>query len=84
MPRPRTVSYQRPDVELPQAASDGQIYVTVPTAAAITGVHRRTVLTWISNEWLEEAGRDDAGQILLRYRDVIRADGRARNVMTAA
>jgi hypothetical protein len=84
LPRPRT----RPmaDVQLPQPASDGEIYVTAATASAITGVHPRTVRTWMDKGWLAEAGREDGptGQILFKYRDVIRADGRARNVLTVA
>jgi hypothetical protein len=74
------------DVELPAPASDGEIYVTAATAAEITGVHPRTVRTWIGKGWLTEAGREPDGlhQILFRYRDVIRADGRARNVLAAA
>lgn len=84
MPRPRTRPMQ--DVQLPAPASDGEIYVTATTAAAITGVHSRTVRTWMDRGWLTEAGREDGptGQILFKYRDVIRADGRARNVLTVA
>lgn len=84
MPRPRT--RPRQDVQLPEPASDGEIYVTAATAAAITGVHSRTVHTWNAKGWLPEAGREDGvnGQILFRYRDVVRADGRARNVVAAA
>jgi hypothetical protein len=83
VPRPRTRLPE--EVLLPDPAPDGEIYVTASTAGRIVGASTRTVLSWLANGWLEESGREEDGlqQILFRYRDVIRADARARNVLAA-
>jgi hypothetical protein len=65
-------------VELPDPASDGQVYVTTPIGARLLGVAQCTITRWKAKGYLQPVAGSPPNRPVYRWDDLLEAEFTAR------